>query len=308
MQRRILLAISLLTILTFSWQAVIAHASLLTYTVHGDSVSVELSLQFFQNATAMPSVNEAFSGLTAENLTSALEESLSARTKGVSVSSLTGSIRSTSDWVNTTIRFDLAGISARRGDLLNVNCSWVRFRVSKDLRVGNLSYNLIGGAYVRPVFERYVGFEKTPLNDTIREVAYQLGGADTDSAFAVQRAGNTTLLDFSNLVPPIENWNRTYDLVTSSTAWTYDTAPALDLTMIVFPIDGPQFSAQVFYKYNATFSVNGLAQAQADTIVTDVSGGLEPALMLLTVLVIFVLAVVVSWTYRSRRRQLPRRR
>ena len=78
--------------------------------------------------------------------------------------------------------------------------------------------------------------------------------------------------------------------------------------MTVVPIEGAQFTAHAFYKYNATLSVAGLAQAQTDVIRIDVSSGLEPLLMVVVVLVTFVIAVGASWTYRSRRKQLPRRR
>ena len=116
------------------------------------------------------------------------------------------------------------------------------------------------------------------------------------------------LLDFSNLSPPIANWEKAYDVTRSSTLWSYDLAPPADLTMTVFPIEGAQFTAHAFYKYNATLSVAGLAQAQADIIRIDVSSGPEPLLMFVMVLVTFVIAVGASWTYRSRRKQLPRRR
>jgi hypothetical protein len=117
-----------------------------------------------------------------------------------------------------------------------------------------------------------------------------------------------TLLDFSTLVPTIENWNNVYNVTKDATTWSYDLAPAEDLTMMVTPIGGTPFVAAAFYRYNATFSVDGLAQAQADTIRIDVSSGLEPSLMFVIVIVAFVIAVVTTWMYRSRRKQLPRRR
>lgn len=308
MQRQTILAICLLAVLAFSWSAATAHASSLNYTIHDGKVSVEMSLQAYQNATAIPSVSEKFTGEAAQNLSSAIEKSLKSTSENISISSLSGELRSDNGWMNVSIRFDVNGVTSQGANLLNVNCSWVRFKVSDDLRLGNVSYNLIGGTYVKPIFEKYVKFAEAPLNETIQTVTYLTGGADTEGSLAAETAGNMVLLDFSNIQPPIAKWEKGYNFTSSSTVWSYDLAPPQDLTMTVVPIQGAQFTAHAYYNYNATLSVAGLAQAQGDMIRIDVSSGLEPLLMLVIVLVTFVIAVGASWTYRSRRKQLPRRR
>jgi len=308
MQRQTALAICVLMVLVSSWSATTAHASSVNYTIHDGKVSVQLSLQVYENATAIPSLSQEFAGAAAQDLSSAIEKNLKTETANVSISSLSGELRSSSDWINASIRFDVNGVASRSGNLLNINCSWVRFKVTDDLRLRNVSYNLIGATYVRPVFEKYVNFQKPPLNETIQSVAYQLGHQNTEGPIAVQSAGNMTLLDFSKLVPAIENWNSVYNVTRGSTTWSYDLAPAEDLTMMVVPIGATPFAAHAFYRYNATLSVDGLAQAQSDTVRIDVSSGFEPPLMFVIVIVAFGIAVVTSWTYRSRRKHLPRRR
>jgi hypothetical protein len=308
MQRQTVLAICLLTVLAFSWSAATAHASSVNYTIHDGKVSVELSLQAYQNATAIPTITEKLTGAAAQNLTSAIEKSIKSIAENSSISSLSGELRTGSDWINVSIRFDVNGVASQSGNLLNVNCSWVRFKVSDNLTFENVSYNRIGGTYIKPIFEKYVKFAEAPLNETIQTVTYLTGGADTEGSLAAESAGNLVLLDFGNILPPIANWNYTYDVTSSSTVWSYDLVPPQDLTMTVVPIYGAQFTAHAFYKYNATLSIAGLAQAQGDTIRIDVSSGPEPLLMFVMVLVTFVVAVGASWTYRSRRKQLPRKR
>jgi hypothetical protein len=308
MQRQTILAVCLLTVLVSSWWAATVHASSVDYTINDGKVSVKLLLQVSENASAIPSLSQEFTGAAAQDLSSAIERNLKSIAGNISISSLSGELRSSSEWINASIRFDVNGVASRSGDLLNVNCSWVRFKVTDDLRVGNVSYNLIGATYVRPVFEKYVDFPKPPLNETIQSVAYQLGHQDTEGPIAVQSAGNMTLLDFSKLVPAIQNWNDMYNVTSGSTTWSYDLAPAADLMMMVVPIGGTPFAAHVFYRYNATISVEGLAQAQADTIRIDLSSGFEPLLMFVIVIIAFIIAVVTSWRYRLRRKQLPRRR
>jgi hypothetical protein len=308
MQRQTVLAICVLLVLVSSWSATTVHASSVDYTIHDEKVSVQLSLQVYENATIIPSLSQEFTGAAGQNLSSAIEKSLKAIAANVSVSSLSGELKSSSDWINASISFDVNGVASRSGNLLDINCSWVRFKVTDDLGLGNVRYNLIGAKYVRPVFEQYVDFQKAPLNETVQSVAYQLGHQDTEGPIAVQSAGNMTLLDFSKLLPAIENWNNVYNVTKGSTTWSYDLAPAADLTMMVVPIEGTPFTANAFYKYNATLSIDGLAQAKADTIVVDLSGGLEPVLMFVIVIVAFAIAVVTSWSYRSRRKRLPRRR
>jgi hypothetical protein len=308
MERRAALTICVLAMLVLSWSTTNAHASSVNYAIHDGKVSVELSLHFFQNVTAMPSLSETFTGVAAQNLASAIEDSLKNTTSSISVSSLSGELASNKDWVNATIRFDVSGVTTQNGSLLNVNCSWIRLKVSNELRLGDLSYNLIGATYIEPTFEEYAGFEKTPLNETIATVGYRFGTQDVSPELAVQRAGNTTLLDFSYLVAPIEGWEMTYNLTQGSTTWVYTPAPAAEMKMMVAPRDGGAFHLDASYAYNATLSVDGPAQAHADTITTDISGGYEPLLMLVVVIATFVVAIVASWTFRSRRKQLPRRR
>jgi hypothetical protein len=308
MHRRTALTICVMAVLTLSWSAAIAHASSASYTIHDGKVSVDLSLHFYQNATAMPSVNQRFTGAAAQNLTSAIEESLMSEATSTSVNSLSGDLRSSKDWINATIHFDVTGVASQKGSLLNVNCSWIRFKVSNDLRLENVSYNRIGAAYIRPAFEKYVNFDKPPLNKTIENVAYESAATPLSPVEAVQRAGNTTLLDFTYLASHVEDWRMTYNLTQGSTTWAYNPGPAAEMNMTVTPRGEKSFTMGASYAYNATISVEGLAQAHADVISTEVSGGHEPMLMLVVVIATFVVAVIASWVYRSRRKQLPRRR
>jgi hypothetical protein len=308
MERQAVLALLLLVILAFSWSSASVHASSLNYSIHGEKVTVSLSLNFFQNATTMPSLNGSFTGTSAEDLASALAEGIGKKVNGATASSVSGRLLSDKNWINATIQFEAAGISHRKGGLLVFNCSWIPFNVSRDLRLENLSYNLIGATYIRPAFQKYLDYERPPLNETIERVTYLSGQEQVPPELAANTAGNATLLDFSNLAPPIETWQRTSNLTKGSTTWVYNPAPAVDLTMTVTPREETPFSASAFYRYNATVSIDGPAQAKHNAIVADVSGGFEPLLMLAVILVTFVVAVLASWTYRSRRRQFARRR
>jgi hypothetical protein len=308
MERRATFTICLLIILAFSWSATCVHASSVNYAIHGGKVTVELSLQFFQNVTAMPSVSQTFSGAASQSLSSAIEGSLRNEARSASVSSLSGDLKSTGNWINTTIRFDISGVSTQNGSLLNLNCSWIRFKVANDLKLGDLSYNLIGATYIKPTFEKYADFQIAPLNATVSGVVYRLDTLDVTPEVAAQKAGNATLLDFSYVSPPVEEWKMSFNLTQASTTWTYAPVPAVAMQMAVTPKVGAAFHLDASYSYNATLSVDGFAHAHADTIVTEVSSGYEPLLMLAVVVSTFVVAVVTSWMYRSRRSQLPRRR
>lgn len=308
MQKRTAATVALLTILVSSWFSVSGHASSINYAIHDGKASVELSLHFFQNMTAMPTLNEPLTDVAAQSLTSAIQESLRSRVSNITVSSLSGELRSSRDWINSTIRFEVDGVASRSGSLLNVNCSWIRFKVPSDLRVGNLSYNRIGAAYIRPAFEKYANFDRPPLNETIETVAYEFGAEEVSPAVAMERAGNTTLLDFSYIAPPVQEWKMTYNLTKAATTWAYTAVPVAETKMTITPRGEAPFAADASYAYNATLSVDGLGQAHGDTITTDVSSGFEPLLMLAVVIATFVVAIAASWIYRSRRKQLPRKR
>ena len=308
MHRRRAFTICLLAVLMLSWSATSVRASSVNYAIHDGKISVELSLHFFQNMTTVPDLNEKFTGAAAQNLTSAIQKSLRSKASDTSVNSLSGDLRSSRDWINATVRFEVDGVASREGDLLNVNCSWIRFKVPDDLRLENVSYNRIGATYIRPAFEKYVNFDMPPLNETIQDVTYQLGTAQVSPVEAVQGAGNTTLLDFSYLAPHVEDWTMTYNLTQASTTWVYNPSPAAEMNMTVAPREERPFTMDASYAFNATISVNGLGQAHGDMISTEVSGSYEPVLMLVVVVATFVVAVVASWMHRSRRKQLPRKR
>ena len=308
MHRPALVALSLLIVLVLSCSVSRVHASSLNYTVHDEKVSVGLSLQFFQNATAVPNLNGTFTGSTAQDLASALEGSLRKTISSISVSSVSGELISKNGWINVTIQFEATGVSTRKGDLLIVNCSWIPFNVSRDLKFGDLSYNLIGGAYVKPPFESYVDYPKPPLNETIASVTYVSGPEEISPRVAVNKAGNATLLDFSSLARSIQEWKSEYNVTEGSTTWTYSPSPAVDLTMTVVPKEGAQSVSHAFYGYNATISVDGLAQAQANAVSIDISTAFQPLLMVAIILATFAVAVASSWAYRSRRKQMIRRR
>lgn len=308
MHRRTAFTICLLAVLMFAWSAASVRASSVNYAIRDGKISVELSLHFFQNMTTVPDLNEKFTGAAVQNLTSAIQESLRNEAGDTSVTSLSGDLRSSGDWINATIRFEVAGVASQERSLLNVNCSWIHFKVPDDLRLENVSYNRIGARYIRPAFEKYVDFDKPPLNETIQDVTYQLGIAQASPVEAVQRAGNTTLLDFSYLAPHVDDWTMTYNLTQASTTWVYNPGPAAEMNMTVTPREERPFTMDASYAYNATISVDGLAQAHGDIISTEVSGGYEPVLMLVVVLATFVVAAITSWVYRSRRKQLPRKR
>lgn len=308
MHRRTALTLSLLAILMSSWSAASVHAASLDYTIRDEKVSVALSLHFYQNATMVPTLNQTFTGLPAQDLTVALQESLRKRVANISLSSLSGELVSAKGWINSTIQFEITGTSARKSSLLIFNCSWIPFNVSRDLRLGDISYNLIGATYIRPAFERYVDYEKPPLNETISTVTYLSGPEELLPRVAVNRAGNATLLDFGNLASRFEEWERKYNVTEGLTKLVFNPHPAVDLAMMVTPRNGTPSASHAFYKYNATLSVSGIARANGDVISTDISSGFEPLLMLAIVLVTFVVAVMASWSYRSRRRQVLRRR
>jgi len=308
MRRRRLLTISILAILVLSWSTARVQGASLTYAVHDGKVSVSMSLHFFQNATAMPVVDAKFAGSPAQDITSALEEAVRRRVSNITISSFSGELVSKDGWINATIQFEATGVSSRKENLLIVNCSWISFSASRDLKLEDLSYNLIGAAYVVPEFKKYVDFEIPPLNETIEKVVYQSKHLELSPRDATYTAGNVTLLDLRNLDMPLQKWRRSYDVANALTTWEYYPGPAVDLSMAVTPREGAPFVAMAFYNYTAMVSVGGLAQANGDAVTIDVSAGFEPLLMFAVILVTFVFAVVASWTYRSRRRQIPGKR
>jgi hypothetical protein len=202
----------------------------------------------------------------------------------------------------------LSGVSERHGDVSAVNMSWKAFNVSPDLPSGNLSYNVIGKKYFRPVYEFYTNASKYVgrPNATITGVSFFMNETQAISGEeATNRIGNVTLLDFRSLSPELDQWARTYNLSNDTTRWRYSPAPLL-ADSIKFQEGNNTKQLLARYGYSAEIIAPGLARVNGNILLVDVGSGLAEWIMAGIVALAVVSAIAAQILFRRRKKKLAR--
>jgi hypothetical protein len=280
--------------------------------VINESVTVSISLNLYQNVTSFPLVEASLSGQELANASRAFEDAIKKLTPRASVLDLAIQLRSGGDWINATGQFKVQGVSSRAGDFVNFNCSWKSFRVQDNLKVGNLSYNLFGEYYLRPIIVDYANATHpgSPLNATLKRVTFYRAPADPiDPASAVSLVGNATLLDFAALTVPISSWKRAYNVSAHRTFWNLDAKPILQFSIRAESAN-KTYLLTAYHAYNGSILVPGIAFAEGDNVKVDLGSGYRETVMASSLVVSVAVAISLNFYLRSRSRrdkQLSRR-
>jgi len=285
-------------------------AAEITISVEKEQVLARIVLSVHQNITVLPSQTSVISGTQDAATLSNFSEAIRKLNPNATLSDLSLQLNSSSSWLNLTVTMSLSGIIERHGDISTVNTTWKAFDISTDLRAGNLSYNLIGRKYLRPVFEYYTNasMHVGRPNATITGVSFLIGGNQSISGIeATNRVGNASLLDFRPLTPPLEKWTRTYHLSNDTTTWRYTPVPLLADSI---RIQESNVTRQITsnYGYGAEIIVPGLGRATGNTVLVDVGTGQKEWIMTGIVVLAVVFAVAAQLLFRARKKQLARMR
>jgi len=265
-------------------------------------------LSVYQNVTAFPNQSATITKAVDSNTFNSFSEAIRGLDPNVTLSDLTVKLDSSTSWLNVSLTMSLASVAQTHGDLSVVDISWRSFNVSEDLRTGNLSYNLIGKRYFRPVYEYYVNASEYVgrPNATITGVSFFVN--DTQSLSGGQAAdsvGNATLLDFRSLSASLEHWERTYSLSNDTTSWRYTPPPLIaDSIKVQMGNSTKQFLSR--YNYTAEIVAPGLAEASGNTVLVDVGSGLKEWVMAGAVVLALACAVCVEMFFRSRKKKMAR--
>ncbi|MEM2943100.1 MAG: hypothetical protein QXT81_06725 [Candidatus Bathyarchaeia archaeon] len=251
-----------------------------------DSIEVQIESKLFQNMTEFPEKRIEVVGQDLLEAQGAFQEALNAKRPELKVSSLFIGIVSSHVWLNVTARFALEGALDSAQDTLRVDLGWLPFKVTSDLRSGNLSYNLVGLKQLRPYVEglsnqtgvRYFSPIFTPIT------------AD----MAANTAGNVTIFDLQGLKGKIDSWPRSFNLDSRTTSWKVAETKSLDLRI---QIETVNFSKTVYSYTNtsATISVSGHALAVEDTVIVEKPSGRQEQVMLGTFAGFLILSVAMHF-------------
>jgi len=281
-----------------------AHADNVTISVQNGAIESRIVLSFHQNMTQFPKVAVNLDGSTdallLDNFTAALKRlDTSAEVKEVTVA-----VASNATSLNVTALMKVAAVATNEGDIVNASTIWRSFHIDADLRAGNLSYNLVGGRYLRPVFDFYINatrFVGKP-NATITGVSFFDNATSISGPQAANEAGNVTLLDFRPLNATLDQWTTKYNLENNTTTWRYSPSPML-MSSIQITKGNETFRISANYAYDAEIVVGGLARSKGDSVLLDVGSGENELIMGAVVIITIAIAIWAQLLYRGKRKR-----
>jgi len=277
---------ALMLLIVFLYETSPAQASEVSVQIQTDGVMIKIESSFYQNMTVFPQSRFSLSGENLTNAASKFESAIRVKFPQASVREFSMSATSNSTWMNVSVRLELVGVQSRRGDVLNINCSWKSFAMRQDILVSNVSLNLVGQNYVLPLVEKYGNRTET--------IFYKRGTMPMTLPMARNEAGNATLFEFTSFELPVEKWSKTYNFSTQSATWEFSAQPTLDL-LIKFKEDNVTKHIRAEIDPKATITARGHATVKDDIITLDVSQGSSEVAMIgifVTLLTIAILAHV----------------
>jgi len=279
-------------------------------TFDGEQLLARMVLTLRQNMTSFPNEAVTLDGSQNADIRNAFSAALSELDPNATFSNLRLDLFSNSTILNVTATMIVLGVAERQGDIAAVNMAWKAFNISRDLRVGNLSYNAVGRVHLRPVMDFYVNasqFENEP-NATIRAVTFFSNETQSvPGPNAANEVGNFTLLDFRALSLPLDQWTRSYNLENNTTTWRY-TPPVRLATSVRAQELNKTILIEARYSYDVEVSVPGLARAVGDFVHVDVGTGMKEWIMVGVVMVSIAAVIVVQLQLRARKKALKFRR
>lgn len=299
-----IIAVAILLLIVASAYAAPVSAADIAITFEKQQVKAKMVLSVHQNMTKFPNEAVTLDASRDANMLPAFDKALKGTNSSASFSALSVGVASSATWLNLTLIMNIAGISERRGDVAYANMTWKSFRTQADLKADNFSYNTVGSKYFRPVLDFYVNaskFEESP-NATVKAVTFFVNGTQSvPGTVAANSMGNFTILDFSSLNVPVDQWNRTYSLSNNTTSWRYVPPTMLNASVRIQELN-KTFTIFSKYAYAAEITVAGLAQAQGNVLRVDVGTGQEEWIMSGVVMLALALAVVVQVMFRRRKK------
>jgi hypothetical protein len=278
----------------------------ITITLEKEHVQAKMSLSVHQNMTKFPNEATTLDASHDPNMASAFDKALKETNSSASFSALSMGVASSATWLNLTLIMNIAGTTEKRGDIAYANMTWKSFRTQTDLQAGGLSYNTVGSRYLRPVLDFYVNaskFEESP-NATVKAVTFFVNGTQSvPGTVAANSVGNFTVLDFSSLNVPLDQWNRTYSLSNNTTSWRHAPRTILNASVRIQELN-KTFTIFSKYAFAAEVTVPGLAQAQGNLLRVDVGSGQEEWIMGGVVVLAIALAVIVQIMFRRRKKAM----
>jgi hypothetical protein len=267
------------------------YASGLNLEVEIDDGKVKIQIEsiLYQNLTKFPETDTNISGTELNLAKSAFEDALNAQSqKPLRISSLSIYVKSNDSWLNISTIFELDGVSHSENGVTSTDLSWIPFKVISDLKVGNLSYNLVGEEYLRPA---------------IYELSNQ-SGVNFFSPFytpittpmAMNIAGNISTFNLEQFSTNFTSWSKYFDENSFTTSWNLPTRTILDLRAQIIAENATDTSSgDTFYSYadtQATVSIPGHGVMVDQSVIYEDSSSRYSIIMLTIIITLITLTII----------------
>ena len=254
----------------------------------------------YQNITKFQEMDTNISGSELSMAKSAFEDALNVQAqKPLKISSLSIYVKSNDSWLNVSATFELEGISSSENEVISTDLSWIPFKVISDLKVGNLSYNLVGEEYLRPAI-----YELANQSDSSHELANQSNVnffspfyTPITTSMAMNIAGNVSTFDLGQMSTNFTSWNKFFDENSFTTSWNLPSRTILDLRVQITSENASDVrTGATFYGYTdsyATVSILGHGVIVDHSVIYENSSS-RYSIIMLTVIIVLIAGVIVS--------------
>jgi hypothetical protein len=277
-----------------------ASGSSLEVEIEGGKAKVLIESILYQNITKFPETNTNISGSELNMAKSAFEDALNAQVqKPLKISSLSIYVKSNDSWLNVSTILDLDGVSSTDNEVISTDLNWIPFKVVSDLKVGNLSYNLVGEKYLRPAIYE-LNNQSNPGHELANQSSMNFFSpfyTPITASMAMNIAGNVSTFDLGQFSTNFTSWSKYFDENSFTTSWDLPSRTILDLRVQIISENVSDLrTGTAFYSYTdayATVSIPGHGVIVDHSVIYENSSS-KYSIIMLTIIIVLIALVIVS--------------
>jgi hypothetical protein len=285
-----------------------ASGSSLEVEIDDGETKVLIESILYQNITKFSEIDTNILGSELNMAKSAFEDALNVQArKPLKISSLSIYVKSNDSWLNVSTTFELDGVSSVENDVISTDLSWIPFKVISDLKVGDLSYNLVGEEYLRPAIYELAN-QSAPGHELANQSNVNFFSpfyTPITTLMAMNIAGNVSTFDLGQISTNLTSWKKYFDENSFTTSWNLPSRTTLDLRVQITSENASDSAlaqtAATFYSYTdtyATVTIPGHGVIVEDSVIYENSSGRYSIIMLTAIIVLISLVIVSRYVGR----------
>jgi len=232
----------------------------------------------YERSFVLPRIHVSAIGENSTGLTQVLQQALKLKDPKAQVNSLRVEVttsawynKTSTQWLNESLRFDVTGVNTAQGGIVQADLSWKSFNVSTGFPLGAAEVNRVGENYFAGVASDLAAHN---VQNSFIQTSYQVNGVLVEPTQFPALVRNMTILDFSSFASPLSKWQESH-AVPANVSWTLVGGKGLGMAMVqqVNEAGAPSTSKYgLFYDLAATVSAPRNTRVSGDTITLASSG------------------------------------